>query len=336
MNDISANEKILTRIQKMQMLRNDNPRLDPPENIVRKAVERRYPRLNFEDSRKIVNDLVTKPTSEKIKVGNEEVRIDDLTEYVADNIELINAGSSEYGASSLGEYFGWIEEAQTVIKHMNDGEVTIQDLDDKQALLTNFQQREVDLMVCLSLYRRCNLENPRIKQKFEELNKKLLRLREIRSAIENSTKDRIDEKRLDDEEESHEFVKSALYLHFLALLQEEIQENRQIVSDEDRRKLNVYTSSFVNTPYIWNNIKRNSMPQQASYRESLAEKFVESKPEVHSREAIEHKLMILSGRIKTIPSESKNTMANVRERAFDINRYMQLKKLQEAQLNLHN
>lgn len=336
MSDIASDDKFQSRIQKMQLLRNDNPRLDTPENIIRKAVERKYPRLNFEDSRKIVNDLVTKPTSEKIKIGNEEVRIDDLTEYVADNIELINAGSSEYGASSLGEYFGWIEEAQSVIKHMNDGEVTPQDLDDKHNLLTNFQQREVDLMVCISLYRRCNLENPRIKQKYDELNKKLLRLREIRSAIENSTKDRVDEKKIEDNDKSPEFLKATLYLHFLALLHNEIQENRQIVSEEDRRKLNVYSSSFVNTPYIWNNIKRNSMPQQASYRESLAEKFVESKPEVHSREAIEHKLMILSGRIKAIPSESKNTMVNVRERAFDINRYMQLKKLQEAQTNLHN
>ena len=84
------------------------------------------------------------------------------------------------------------------------------------------------------------------------------------------------------------------------------------------------------------NIKKNNLLRKSAYRESLAEKFVESKPEVHSREAIEHKLMILSGRIKAIPSESKNTMVNVRERAFDINRYMQLKKLQEAQTNLHN
>ena len=331
MSDIASDDKFQSRIQKMQLLRNDNPRLDTPENIIRKAVERKYPRLNFEDSRKIVNDLVTKPTSEKIKIGNEEVRIDDLTEYVADNIELINAGSSEYGASSLGEYFGWIEEAQSVIKHMNDGEVTAQDLDDKHNLLTNFQQREVDLMVCISLYRRCNLENPRIKQKYDELNKKLLRLREIRSAIENSTKDRVDEKKIEDNDKSPEFLKATLYLHFLALLHNEIQENRQIVSEEDRRKLNVYSSSFVNSSYILDNIKKNNLLRKSAYRESLAEKFVESKPEVHSREAIEHKLLILSGRIKPEFRDSNYDVSKIRERVFDMNKYLQLKRMQDGQ-----
>lgn len=331
MSDIASDDKFQSRIQKMQLLRNDNPRLDTPENIIRKAVERKYPRLNFEDSRKIVNDLVTKPTSEKIKIGNEEVRIDDLTEYVADNIELINAGSSEYGASSLGEYFGWIEEAQSVIKNMNDGEVTPQDLDDKHNLLTNFQQREVDLMVCISLYRRCNLENPRIKQKYDELNKKLLRLREIRSAIENSTKDRVDEKKIEDNDKSPEFLKATLYLHFLALLHNEIQENRQIVSEEDRRKLNVYSSSFVNSSYILDNIKKNNLLRKSAYRESLAEKFVESKPEVHSREAIEHKLMILSGRIKPEFRDSNYDASKIRERVFDMNKYLQLKRMQDGQ-----
>ena len=128
------------------MLRNDSSRLDTPENIVRKAVERLYPRINAEDSRRIVTGLVTQPTSSKIKIGDEEIRIDYLNEYVADNIELINAGSSEYGSSSMGEYFGWIEEGQSVIRNMTDGEITVQDLEEKHDLLSNFQQREVDLM----------------------------------------------------------------------------------------------------------------------------------------------------------------------------------------------
>ncbi len=332
MADVSQNEDKLNRIRKMQMLRDGNPRLDTPKNLVRKAVERRYPRISAEESRMIVYELVSKPNNVKLKIGNEEIRIDDLSEYVADNIELINAGSSDYGSSSEGEYFGWIDEAQSVIGNMNDGEVTVQDLDDKHDLLKNFQQREVDLMTCISLYQRCNLENPEVKKKYDFLRLKLLRLREIRSAVENSTKDRVDEKERSENENNFtaDFAKTQVYLHYLTLLSSEVKENRQIVSEEDRRRLNVYNTAYVNTAYVLENIGRVSEPGEI-YRESLAEQLVMKKEEKQpqSRESIEQKLLALSGRKAPLRKEPEYDYDKTRARAFDMNRYLMLKKAQE-------
>ena len=321
-----------SRIRKMEMLRNDSSRLDTPENIVRKAVERLYPRINAEDSRRIVTGLVTQPTSSKIKIGDEEIRIDYLNEYVADNIELINAGSSEYGSSSMGEYFGWIEEGQSVIRNMTDGEITVQDLEEKHDLLSNFQQREVDLMTCIALYKRCNLEDERIKKKFEELNKKLLRLREIRSAVETSTKDKVDEKNRPENNVARDIIKAQVYLNFLSLVGREVEDGKQLVSPEERRQLNIISNSYVNVPYVLESISRASQ-RKDNFRESLAERYVMQKEEAkpQTRESIEHKLAVLSGRRAPLRQEPEYDYSQTRARAFDMNKYLMLKKLKESQ-----
>lgn len=321
-----------SRIRKMEMLRNDSSRLDTPENIVRKAVERLYPRINAEDSRRIVTGLVTQPTSSKIKIGDEEIRIDYLNEYVADNIELINAGSSEYGSSSMGEYFGWIEEGQSVIRNMTDGEITVQDLEEKHDLLSNFQQREVDLMTCIALYKRCNLEDERIKKKFEELNKKLLRLREIRSAVETSTKDKVDEKNRPENNVARDIIKAQVYLNFLSLVGREVEDGKQLVSPEERRQLNIISNSYVNVPYVLESISRASQ-RKDNFCESLAERYVMQKEEAkpQTRESIEHKLAVLSGRRAPLRQEPEYDYSQTRARAFDMNKYLMLKKLKESQ-----
>lgn len=84
-----------SRIRKMEMLRNDSSRLDTPENIVRKAVERLYPRINAEDSRRIVTGLVTQPTSSKIKIGGEKTQV------------MVSADIRKYGFHNrIGDFFG--------------------------------------------------------------------------------------------------------------------------------------------------------------------------------------------------------------------------------------
>lgn len=325
-----AEDKVGTnRIQKAEMLRDDMRRLDTPENIIRKAVERKYPKINAEESRKIITELVTKPGDTRIRIGDEDVRIDSLNEYVADTIELINAGSSDYGSSSESEYFGWIQEGQDVIQNMNDGDITVQDLDDKHKLLHDFEQREVDLMTCISLYKRCDLENPKIRQKYEELSKKLLRLREIRSAVENSTKDKVDEK--PQQKTTEDALKAQVYIHFLAASSREIQENRQIVSEEERRRLNITGNSYVNTKYILDRINV-VLRQEKMFRESLVERFVMQKQDklLSNRESIEHKLMVLSGRRAPQRQEAEYDYSQTRARAFDLNKYLELKKQLES------
>lgn len=321
-----------SRIEKMEMLKDNNPKLDTPENIVRKAVERKYPRLTYEESRKVVNDLVTKPSDGKIKIGDEEIRIDGLSEYVADSIEAINSGSSEYGASSMGEYFGWIETGKKIIKNMTDGEITKNDLDSKHHFLQDFQQREVDLMTCIALYRNCNLDDPLIKSKYDELNRKLIKLREIRSSVENSTTDKVDEKTLPENELAKRAALGMVYIAVLDKLYIEAKTKSSQISDEQKRSLNIYNNGYVNSEYILSSIRRANFHNE-NYKESLAEIFVIQKQELkpQSRESIEHKLAILSGRRSPVRTEPEYEYEQTRARSFDMNKYMMLKKQREEQ-----
>lgn len=321
------------RMRKAELIRDDSPKVDTPENIIRKAVERKYPRLSYEESRKAVNDLVTKPADSKIKIGSEEIRIDDLNIWVADSIEAINSGSSEYGASSVGEYFGWIERGKKVIKDMNDGEITQDDLNEKHGLLNDFRQREVDLMTCVALYQRCNLEKPEVKKKYDELLRKLIKLREIRSAVENSTRDEVDKEKRPEAELARQYARSLLYFKALDLLYEEVKSGRPVISDEDKRKLGIYYEPYVNSVYILNSVSRSSQ-REDYYRESLAEKFVMKKNEGRSEDklSISQKLAMLSGRIMPLNNnEAKGNSVEQNKRAFDINTYIMIKKMRENQ-----
>ena len=97
----------MSRIGKMEVFKDDNHRIEKPAKIVQRVLEAKYPRMSQEDSRRIIREIASKPADMKIKVEGEDIRIDHLTLYVANSIESINSGSSDYGASSKSEYFSF-------------------------------------------------------------------------------------------------------------------------------------------------------------------------------------------------------------------------------------
>lgn len=312
-----------------EVLHDDNHRVDKPEAIIRRVVEKKYPNLSYEKTSEVIHHLVEQPGDVKIRAGDEDIRVDSLTEYVADMIERMNASESDGGDNPLSEYYQWIESGQKVLSHMNDGFISHDDLTERNELLTEFDQREVDLMTCVMLYRRCNLEDPRVKRKYDEINRKLVKLREIRSSIITSTKDKADEKPQNAAEKARDGAVALVYIGVLDRLKREALNGDAQISDEKKRSLNIYFEPHVNSAYILSSI-RADLQNKNRFQESLAERLLQKREEKQalSLENIQQKLAKLSGRVQPMPSTVGKSVDGT-NRTFDINRYMMLKEKEE-------
>lgn len=325
---MSDNSNNAVKTGSMEVFRDDNHRVEKPEAIIRRVVEKKYPKLSYEQTSNVISDLISKPGDTKIRVADEDIRVDSLTEYVADMMEKMNASESDGGDSSLSEYYQWIENGQKILSHMNDGFVSHEDLNERNELLNDFEQREVDLMTCISLYRRCNMEDPRIKQKYELMNRKLVKLREIRSAIKTSTKDKVDEKQSSSAEKARDGAVAMVYAGVLTKLGAEALKGSPQISDEQKRALNVYYEPHVNDKYIMASI-RSDLQNQGRFQESLAEELLQHRAAMQEQnlQSVQMRLAQLSGRVQ-MSSQAPRKSVNVQNRTFDMNRYMMLKQKQ--------
>ena len=169
----------------------------------------------------------------KDKVEKQEAKGDRGYIRRAELIEAINSGTY-----TQEEYFTWIEDGAKIIKNMNDGRVTPQDLDAKIDMLTQLDQREIELMVCLSLYSSSgvmegdSIESQKTRARFDELKQKLTKLREIRSAVKRTTKDKADE-----ETKKEEYGRNIPFVFVMAEIGRHIKNKRYEEADFSRSKL---------------------------------------------------------------------------------------------------
>ena len=174
-----------------------------PRNIMFNALGGKDGRLNAPEKMNLVQKALYASQDEVVNDGEENKKlsqfVNDLAEAIekdtfyfeqANSIERINCETS-----TMNEYFTWIEEGQTIVKHMNDGEVTPQDFAEKNDFLDMSFQRETELLTCLGLYERSmQMGNQDAKVRFDELRLKLQKLREIRSSIETTCNHEVDHK----------------------------------------------------------------------------------------------------------------------------------------------
>lgn len=177
--------------------------------IVRNALKQTYKKLDDKALEQTTRETLLAPRDRVIDVGGKQMTASDLRHQLAQKIENIGSGGENVAeahdfqmmvahsietinseTSSSQEYFRWLDDASEIIKNMNDGFVSEADLDERNAFIDMSHQRETELLVCLSLY--SNSNNPQAAQKAEQIRYKLKKLREMRSAIENSTKDKAD------------------------------------------------------------------------------------------------------------------------------------------------
>lgn len=155
-----------------------------PRKLIDQALAQRYTTMAAEDRAMLVQRAMANPDPEKIKTADKVEVYDTFLFDLAASIERINCETS-----TQNEYFTWIEESQTIIRHMTDGEITDDDLQERTDFLRMSFQRETELMTCLGLYERSlALGNKQAEEKYRELRYKLQKLREMRSCIQTNTR----------------------------------------------------------------------------------------------------------------------------------------------------
>lgn len=195
-----------------------------PQSIMQNALSGEESPLKISQKVNLVQKALYAPEDDAIHDGREDKNlaefVNDLAGAIekdtfyfeqANSIERINCETS-----TMNEYFTWIDEGQVIIRHMNDGEVTPEDVKERDDFIDMSFQRETELLTCLGLYERSiNMGNTEAKVKFDELRLKLQKLREIRSSIQNSCNHDVNKK-----VEKNEYEAALEYYRLLAFMRQ--------------------------------------------------------------------------------------------------------------------
>lgn len=158
-----------------------------------KGLANLYIDLDGRDLVKASYDVVLMDKKDIMKVGDKEIKVADLQFMLAESIELICSGTN-----SVQEYFNWFGECADIMSHMNDGFISDMDLDERNAWVGYSYTREAELLTCLALYKSSSYSAA--EQKYDFLYNKLVKLRQMRSAILETTVGTADEQREKNEE----------------------------------------------------------------------------------------------------------------------------------------
>lgn len=261
----------------------------------------------------------------------------------AELIEAINSGTY-----TSEEYFTWIEDGTRVIKNMTDGEITSEDLNAKVDLLVQLDQREVELMVCLSLYRSSGYlageapENEKARARYKELEQKLIKLREVRSAVKVTTKDKADEKVAEQEHVeamNYVAVMTGMSVYMLANNFRENEkyriEMRSMLGRNPRLSEEVKMMAGI-PPYDKEKIKslykevdamalklQNEMLRK--HYHSMAE-MMYARKEVGKSQDVRQKILALQGIDRPDSLLDKKYVESIRKKQFDLDKYNMLEK----------
>lgn len=171
-------------------------------NILKNTIFSKYPDLTDAQLEYVTQELIFAPKERMINIYGEETSASDMRFQTATTIESKKSKKTNdaYDAnlnmaqsieslnsetSSSHEYFTWLNLTSEIIKNMNDGFVTKADLEQKNTFLDMSYQRETELLLCLSLYQNSN--HPQAAEFARMIRYKLNKLREMRSAIQNTT-----------------------------------------------------------------------------------------------------------------------------------------------------
>ncbi len=296
------------------------------KDAISKVLARDYGYIKEEERERVARQVMTAPRDSVIKVGHEEVYVDkfqneignSLLEFeLAESIERINCGTT-----TQEEYFSWIEEGRDIIAHCNDGQYTKEDEKERNDFLDQSFQREIELMTCIALYENNRCEGAAAKCEF--LKQKLLKLREIRSAILASTKDKADEKASTKEE----YEKAVAYRRMLRQMKEleelrEAEAAQRLLIEKERLGCRHDRDTDLVTPgFFYGSLVLAGMMQNDGYSyhvpctNSPAERLALHKARKETKADVQHRLEMLSGRrppLKDLPAYNRD---NVRQRMF--------------------
>ena len=181
--------------------------------IIKLSLRETYKDLREKQLREITLQAIFAPDNRKIALAGREIAASDLRYELASNIEerassrmlkdelkkashdtsyelAIDIEAINSGTNSNEEFFSWLDDTTDILKNMNDGFVSTDDLDIRNKFLYDTNQREVELMLCLGLLE--GSKHPRAEEEAKRLRYKLQKLREMRSSIEITTRNQAD------------------------------------------------------------------------------------------------------------------------------------------------
>lgn len=185
--------------------------------VVKEGIKKVHPHLLDKQVEKASEQLMSNNSNGKVKVGDAEVSVADFAYAVALSIQTINSETSPQE-----EFYRWIDDAKSVISEMTDNNITEADLKHREDFLADMDQREVEIKTCLSLYESAAFSgSARVREQaqkqLEFLRMKYAKLLELRSAVKNSTKSRI-QVMLEPKVQEDEYIRGKLYimaLHYM-------------------------------------------------------------------------------------------------------------------------
>ena len=195
-----------------------------PRNVMFNALGGENSHLKAPEKMNLVQKALYASKDDVVNDGKDDKKLSAFVEELADAIEkdtfyfdqALSIERINCETSTMNEYFTWIDEGQQIIKHMNDGFVSEDDLKEKTDFVDMSFQRETELITCLVLYEKSvQLGNKDAKVKYDELRLKLQKLREIRSSILVTTKNEADKK-----VEREEYEKALHYYRLLGFLRD--------------------------------------------------------------------------------------------------------------------
>lgn len=171
--------------------------------IIQKYLKKQYPSIEKQEANALCREIVFAPEDYTTKVNTTAKPIKALRENLADFIErdksnnefipysldaeiadLIEKNNCE--TSSMNEYYRWISATADILRHMNDGQITHEDVGERNEFINMSYDREAEILLCLSLYEGAG--KAANKAKMDILKFKLARLREMRSIVKNTSK----------------------------------------------------------------------------------------------------------------------------------------------------
>lgn len=199
--------------------------------VVRDRLEQLHPELTREENELVSEMVLSKDRGGEVTINGKTVNTTKIADEVATSLDLDFIDSMQQINSETNpnqEYYRWIDEGIDIIKEMTDGNITDQDISHREEFLTNLDQREIEMKTCIALYQHIAVfgsekQREQARAKLEFLQVKWAKMLEIRSSIQNSTKDKAAALR-DREVSEQEREESRIYL--LALYY--MRDNRPI------------------------------------------------------------------------------------------------------------
>jgi len=166
--------------------------------IIEDALEKQYPNISEANKKIATREMLFAPQNRMIEIDEKrKIGAEDLRFVTANALETPYEGNTNFkyaqsiedinsGIDPVAEYFSWLNETTSIMKHLNDGFITKEDAAERENFLELTDQREADLMVCLGLYESCKSKGAEERIKF--IRYKLQKLREMRTSIKFLTR----------------------------------------------------------------------------------------------------------------------------------------------------